>query len=161
MSDGETSHKGWIAGVSAMAALLAALGVNQFFPQWVNSWLQPTNHELRYDGLYQEVTDKAQDSLSYVRFYSDGQVIVASVQRGVNAGDVVQWFNVNKNTTSKGRYVKSPEGQVEFVSNSIMGQVSFDGDIANNTLTLHSKSRINGHEADHTYRFMQAQGLDE
>lgn len=158
MSENNTksSKAGWIAGISAIAALLAALGVNQFFPKLVDQWLTKPSHELRYDGFYKEQeavdTDEATD---YLRFYPDGRVINSSVVSSASAGEVVNWFNKNHQWAGKGTYVKTPEGTIEFVVKHLTGEVAYQGQVAGNTLNFHVKSRINQHESDKTYQFME------
>lgn len=39
----DTSHNNWIAGIGAMAALLTALGANQFFPELAKRWFPASN----------------------------------------------------------------------------------------------------------------------
>ncbi|WP_020393616.1 hypothetical protein [Thiolinea disciformis] len=99
------------------------------------------------------------ESTSYLRFYPDGQVIQGSVLSSANAGEVVSWFGKNSNVLSKGSYVLTPEGKLEFATQSMMGEVSYQGSVAGNALHLNSKSRINGHEAEKDYEFMTAPGI--
>ena len=153
----KSSKTGWIAAVTAIAALLAALGVNEFFPKLVDQWLAAPSYELRYDGFYKEQeavdTDNATD---YLRFYADGRVINSAVVSSANAGEVVQWFNANHQWIGKGTYVKTPDGTIEFVTKHLTGEVAYQGQVEGDTLNFTIKSRINQHESTKTYRFMQA-----
>lgn len=153
--EAQASKVGWIAAITAIAALLAALGVNQFFPKLLEQWLATPSSELRYDGFYKE-QNVADDSINYLRFYADGQVINGSSNTTANAGEVIQWFNAKNNLLGKGTYVKTPNGQIEFVSKSMMGEVAYTGRVKGDTLILDVKSRINQNESNKVYQFMAA-----
>ncbi|MEN9501185.1 MAG: hypothetical protein RI964_470 [Pseudomonadota bacterium] len=151
-------HKGWIAAVAAIAALLGALGVNQFFPRLVEWAVTPKQETLLYSGFYREQADPKDDSVTYLRFAGDGSVMSASVQAGANAGAVASWFNTNAKYAARGTYVITQNGQLEASVKAITGiSVGYTGRLKDGVLHLHSKSS-NGHESDATYTFMQTPG---
>ncbi len=180
MSEGKSEGKtGWIAGVGAVAALLAALGVNQFFPDLmrdlfglpaknapavstpptaaVAAQAETTVYGLRLDGIYRS---PGTDSVRYLRFYNDGTVLAASVEKEGNLGEILHWFNRDGQNLSRGVYAISPQQDVEFSAKGMFGTVAYSGKVQNDQLNLHVVSRINGHTSDEQYTFMQVLGKE-
>ncbi|RYX84756.1 hypothetical protein EON83_08980 [bacterium] len=116
---------------------------------------------LRFDGIYCSplIKDEALSYRDYFRFYEDGSVL-AVVSTGT-ATEVARWFHKDTSQLSEGRYTldglsisfstASPGGEIdrneEFYDGSLQVIVSYNGQVGDNVLHLHSHSHFNGHEA--------------
>ena len=103
--------------------------------------------KVRYDGLYvsgpQDVIPSDYGSCyHYLRFYEDGTVLAASVVLTEGPNQVIRWFDKSNPNISKGQY--SIQGNtIRFSTTSPQGDVvDYAGQIINDRLKLHWRSRI-------------------
>ncbi len=157
-AEGDKKGKGWIAGVAAIAALLGALGVNDFFPRFVDWLVTPKQETLLYGGFYRENVAPDDDSVTYLRFAGNGSVMSAAVEAKANAGAVAGWFDTNAKYVARGTYVMTQDGQLEASVKSMTGAtIGYTGRLEDGVLHLHATAS-NGHESDASYAFMQTPG---
>lgn len=117
---------------------------------------QPTK-KIRVDGLYQKSEDYYGNS--FIRFYSDGTVIVVSTTEDEKATDVIKWIKRGNPKLSEGKYEIELD-KIYFPTKSLYGIVIYEGIIESEyKLILSSKSLINGHkETDVIYYFKSVGG---
>src|SRR5665213_1687461 len=100
---------------------------------------------VRYDGFYQTVGDIDKEnndtSYFYLRFYPDGRVI--SVTSEGTAYDLREWFNVEMDNVSVGKY-EVHGNKIYFSTTDTSGTVIYSGKINSRySLVLKAKSLIN------------------
>ena len=119
---------------------------------------------VRTDGLY--VTDETNYTM-YLRFYSDGTVVSASVSgKGPDQAKLVStWLQPGEKSkfpegkvvlteTSDPSYFSIQGSEVRFSLTSIFGTVDFWGTVQGNGLALNSHSRINDYRTARFFRFI-------
>lgn len=117
---------------------------------------------VRTDGLYEV---KKSDYVTYLRFFPDGTVVMASVVGGT-AEDVARWLKPGGGyTTSTGKVplkqaadhstfvVQGPT--VKFSTKSTNGVVDYEGIVTGDKLILDLDSHINGEKLSEEYSFVQ------
>ena len=117
--------------------------------------------QVRYDGFYQTVSDISKEdndtSYSYLRFYSDGQVI--SVTSEGTAYDLREWFNLGMHDCSVGKY-EIRGRRLYFSTTNTSGTVIYNGKISDQYhLSLKAKSLVNGYKDQEKYYFVEIPGL--
>jgi hypothetical protein len=116
-----------------------------FFLLCVPGFSQSKNGSIRFDGIYQtqiEIDSVEHDtSYYYLRFYSDGVVISASVENST-IYNIAKWFNRNHKTISKGKYELTGT-RLYFATTSKEGTCIYDGNVIDKYyLELNCKSLI-------------------
>lgn len=115
----------------------------------------PEGEGLHFDGLYfYPIYDDGMQYAEYLRFYPDFRVIFVSSTGSPE--DVCSWFRIDASDGkgfpySIGKYALD-KGNIIFRATSKNGDVDFQGTVedpvsSHPSLTLDSKSRINGYEA--------------
>lgn len=101
------------------------------------------------EGLYQSVP--IGESLTFLRFYSDGIVIEVATTADATPADMLRWFR--RPFDSWGKY-EIQGSTIQFSITSPEGVVDYRGELQGTTLTLDSLSHINGRQFHDSFRLV-------
>ncbi len=112
---------------------------------------------LRFDGIY--VTDKLSGYWQYLRFFADGSVtgiayLTLNPQEVFDALDNL-WYDDTDAIDHGGTGAYAIINDIiEFSLSYVNGKIDYYGTIKDDSLKLHSVSRINGHESIKRFQFI-------
>lgn len=103
---------------------------------------------IRFDGVYQATFP---DYFFYLRLYPDGTAITVTTPESSEA--LNDWFNRSCLGLPRGPYTIQSD-RIQFTVHAKRGATEYAGTLGTDRLELHVRSLINGHESDHSYRFI-------
>jgi|GEM_PF-5591744 len=103
---------------------------------------------IRFDGVYQAAYA---DYFFYLRLYPDGTAITVTAPESSEA--LNDWFNRSCVGLPRGPYTIQ-SGRIQFTAHAKRGAVEYAGTLGPDRIDLHVRSLMNGHESDHSYRFI-------
>lgn len=110
---------------------------------------------VRFDGVYQAAYA---DYFFYLRLYPDGTAITVSTREPPEA--LNDWFNRNCLGLPRGTYTIQSD-RIEFTAQAKRGSVEYAGKLGRDRIDFHTRSLMNGFEADQAYRFVPIASLSE
>lgn len=108
------------------------------------------SNDIRFDGLYSHPECERYDSIYYLRFYPDGDVIYVSSSGSPH--DLKNWFNKDHGTVSKGSFEHDGE-KIEFSVAGFGKRSNFIGEIDGLSIKVHKSGKSQRPE-DQVYTFV-------
>lgn len=120
---------------------------------------QKNDKYLNFDGIYETKcsynSDSSKGEKSFLRFYRNKKVISVTTECDAEASDLKDWFNLNMELLSVGKY-KTKIKRIQFSTISKEGAVEYRGKIKKNgILSLRTRSLINNYRDRERYKFVK------